>query len=275
MKKILTILVLLLAFAPLVAAAGPTKLAVTEIKVRRGVDPVIARVVEEFLANETSRLAVFQVIGRDDIQRMFDHEQQKQMVGCDEDSCLAEIGGALGVDLLLAGSMDKVGETTLISLKLINIRTAEVTRRESGRLRGATEEDAIDAVAILFRQLFKPELKAQEPKRLWTWVATGAAGALAVTGAVLVGVGYADDAEAQRLADGSTSTSTYYSEVTKIEEKSRSEKIAGGVILGVGGAAAVTALLLYFFEVEEPALAVAPVLSGDLTFTGVSIGGTF
>lgn len=271
MKKLITILVLLL--VPLAGAARPTKLAVTEIKVRRGVDPVIARVVEEFLANETSRLAVFQVIGRDDIQRMFDHEQQKQMVGCDEDSCLAEIGGALGVDLLLAGSMDTVGETTLISLKLINIRTAEVTRRESGRLRGATEEDAIDAVAVLFRRLFKAELEAQEPKRLWTWVAAGTAGALAVTGAVLVGVGYADDAEAQRLADGSTSTSTYYSEVTKIEEKSRSEKIAGGVILGVGGAAAVTALLLYFFEVEEPALAVAPAVGRD--FKGLAFGGTF
>jgi len=269
MKKILTILVLLL--IPL--TAGAAKLAVTEIKVRRGVDPVIARVVEEFLANETARLRDYQVIGRDDIQRMFDHEQQKQMVGCDEDSCLAEIGGALGVDLLLAGSMDKVGETLLISIKLINIRTAQVERREAGRLRGATEEDAIDAVAVLFRRLFKAELEAQEPKRLWTWVATGTAGALVVTGAVLVGVGYADDAEAQRLADRSTSTRTFYSEVQEIEEKSRSEKIAGGVILGVGGVAAVTALLLYFFEVDEPAFAVAPAVDRD--FKGLAVGGTF
>jgi len=272
MKKLIIILVILI--VPLTAVAQ-TKLAVTEIKVRRGVDPVIARVVEEFLTNEAARVGIYQVIGRDDIQRMFDHEQAKQMVGCDEDSCLAEIGGALGVDLLLAGSMDKVGETYLISLKLINIRTAEVTRRESGRLRGVTEEDAIDAVAVLFERMFKVDL-VEKPKRIWTWVMTGTAVALAVTGAVLIGVGYADDAEAQSLADRSTTNNTFYSQVQEIEERSRSEKVAGGVVLGVGGAVAVTAILLYFFEVDEgPSIAVAPTTNRDFSFAGISIGGTF
>ncbi len=187
----------------------------------------------------------------------------------------SEIGGALGVDLLLAGSMDKVGETYLISLKLINIRTAEVVRRESGRLKGVSEEDAIDAVAVLFERMFKVDL-VEKPKRIWTWVATGTAAALAVTGAVLIGVGYADDAEAQRLADRSATSSTFYNEVEEMEKKSEDEKLAGGVILGVGGAAAVTAVLRYFFEVDDDLnRAVAPSVSRDFTFAGVSVGGNF
>lgn len=256
------------------AAAKPIKMAVTEIKVQRGVDPVIARVIEEFMANETSRLPNYRVIGRDDIARMLNHEQEKQMLGCDE-SCLTEIGGALGVDILLAGSMDRVGDTFLISLKLINIRTAVVIRRESGRLRGSTEEDAIDAVQILFQRLFRNELESQQPKRLWTWVAAGTAGALAITGATLMGVGYADDREAQRIADRSSTEETPYNKVKRFEDKSQKEKIAGGVMLGVSGAAAVTAIVLYFIEAQDPTFAVAPAISGDLTFTGISIGGTF
>jgi len=275
MKKLITILVLL--WATVVQAGEGTKLAVTEIQARRGVDPVLAKVIEEFLVAQVARIGSYQVIGQDDILRMLGHEQQKQMTGCDDDSCLAEIGGALGVDKLLGGSMDKVGDSLLITLKLINIRTAQVERREAGRLQGATEEDALDAVTKLFSQMFRSELASYEPpERLWTWIAAGGAGALVITGAVLVGVGYADANEAQRLADKSATNHTYYSEITTLEKKSQDEKVAGGVILGVGGAAAVTAILLYFFEVDDDLnLAVVPTVGRDLTFAGVSFGGTF
>ena len=61
---------------------------------------------------------------------------------------------------MLSGAMDRVGASVLITLKLIDVKRAAVERRESERLRGATEEAALDAVNALFRRMFGQELAA-------------------------------------------------------------------------------------------------------------------
>jgi hypothetical protein len=44
-------------------------------------------------------------------------------------ACLAEIGGALGVDFILASHVGKVGHSFIVNIKLINIQTAKVEGR--------------------------------------------------------------------------------------------------------------------------------------------------
>lgn len=49
--------------------------------------------------------------------RRLSFEKDKQNLGCDADpACLAEIGGALGVEFIIAGSLVKVGDTLLSPL---------------------------------------------------------------------------------------------------------------------------------------------------------------
>ena len=69
------------------------------------------------------------VISRDEIKSMLLHEQSKMLMGCDDESCLAEIGGALGVQYIVSGNVGRIGETYLLHLKLINIREAKVENR--------------------------------------------------------------------------------------------------------------------------------------------------
>jgi len=279
MRRAATVLAAVLVLALALPVMAQTKIAVTEIKARRGVDPVLAKVIEEHLAFELAKTGAFQVTGRDDILRMLDHEQQKQMTGCADDSCLAEIGGALGVDKLVGGAMDKVGESVLLTLKLINVRTGQVERRESERLKGATEEQALDGIAILFRRMFAPELgetgKEKGGGRLWTWVATGAAGAVLVAGAVVLGIGQGDLGEANDLAGRSMTEDVYLSRVESLEDEGTAKTTAGGVLLGVGGALAVTAVVLFFLEGQDDSkpVAVAPVVSGQ--GGAIVVGGRF
>src|SRR5690606_27319445 len=68
------------------------------------------------------------VAGRD-IQAMLGFEREKDVLGCTDASCLAEIGGALGVDRILAGHIGMVGETYVVNIKLINIRQATTEAR--------------------------------------------------------------------------------------------------------------------------------------------------
>ena len=55
---------LLILVAAATVAAEPIKLAVTEIRARRGIDPVLAKVVEDFLVDELARQEQFSVVGR-------------------------------------------------------------------------------------------------------------------------------------------------------------------------------------------------------------------
>jgi hypothetical protein len=60
-------------------------------------------------ASELDRLGVFRVITADAIRDMLALEKQKQMLGCaDSLGCVAELGGALGVDYLVSGKVSRL-----------------------------------------------------------------------------------------------------------------------------------------------------------------------
>ncbi len=106
----------------------------------RGLEETIVQSITEVVIKEVDRLGLFRMISMDDIRQMLEHEQSKMMLGCDDTSCLAEIGEALGVELLLAGSVGKVGDTYVVSLKLIDVRKVEVISREERTVSGKIEE---------------------------------------------------------------------------------------------------------------------------------------
>jgi hypothetical protein len=75
----------------------------------------------------------YKVISTADINAMLSFEKQKELVGCeDKVACLIEIGGALGTDLLVAGTVGKLGSTFNVSLTLIDTRTNNVRQRFQG-----------------------------------------------------------------------------------------------------------------------------------------------
>ncbi|HUJ24629.1 MAG TPA: hypothetical protein VLW85_01320 [Myxococcales bacterium] len=67
----------------------------------RGVDAALAQSGGTLIASELDKLEVFKVISREDIRNMLSFEKDKQSLGCEADqACLAEIGGALGVEYI-------------------------------------------------------------------------------------------------------------------------------------------------------------------------------
>jgi hypothetical protein len=84
-------------------------------------------------------------VSRADLNAMLSLEKQKDLVGCEDDTgCIAEIGGALGVDLVVSGTLGRVGDTLSLSLTLIDIQTATVRERFQG---SCGSEDALIATA--------------------------------------------------------------------------------------------------------------------------------
>lgn len=122
---------LLLAQAPVNKTVS---IAVTDLKAR-GVDEVAAGALTTEVTNTVAGLGVFSVISGEDIKRLLTLEATRQACTGDADAaCLAEIGGALGVDYLVYGEVAKLGDTYSISLSLLNTAEAQAVGRANRKV---------------------------------------------------------------------------------------------------------------------------------------------
>jgi PEGA domain-containing protein len=100
-------LLALLVAAPSLAAEQKPKLAVLDL-VANGASKELASAAGGVVASELDRLGVFKVVTSDAIRDMLAFEKQRQMLGCADSGCIAEIGGALGVDYLVSGKVTRL-----------------------------------------------------------------------------------------------------------------------------------------------------------------------
>jgi hypothetical protein len=118
-----------------------------------GVDPTLARNLSEVMLGSIREGAPQAVIvGQGEINSMLRLEKQKDIMGCDEMSCLAEIGGALGADHLMTASVGRVGTLYIVNLRLINTKQARVLRHLSERVKGEAEQ-LVEAVSQMGKHL--------------------------------------------------------------------------------------------------------------------------
>jgi len=189
---------LLAAILPIVALAAPEaarpakrpRVAVMEIKILYG-DPQLEALLSEVALTEAATYRGLDTIGRSDITSLLGFERERQLLGCSQDaSCLAELGGALGVDYLLVGSVGRVGGLLRLDLKLVEGRRARVLGRSGVSLQDRAEllvEATQNGVRALLRQLSPgenagPVSRPTGPSRWPAWVALGVGGATLAAG---------------------------------------------------------------------------------------------
>lgn len=202
---------------PATQPASTIKIAVYEFGAR-GVQPRVARIVTDAVVVELRKVQQLDVIGMDEIKDMLSHEANKQMLGCDDDSCLAEIAGALGVDELVTGSVSLIGDTSLLNTRRIHLRTARVVHSYEQRLTPKAGEEFLAVVGAAVAALY-PEHKLRPgahrgvddavalalnppPLRPWIFYATAGGAVLlaALTGSATVMTALSYDAREQLVA---------------------------------------------------------------------------
>ncbi len=140
------LLALLALLLPALALAQPKpKLAVLDFAAN-GASRELASALGGVAANELDRLGAFQVVTSEAIRSMLAFEKQRQMLGCTDEGCMAEIGGALGVDWLVSGKVTRlapgggVPETFTLELTLTSVKKAQ---REGSAIETARSEAEI------------------------------------------------------------------------------------------------------------------------------------
>jgi TolB-like protein len=107
------------------------KIAVMDLKAVQGVSTGTVAILGNVVAADLARQG-FDVIAKSDIQAMLGFQKERQLLGCTEDAgCIAEIGGALGVDYVLTGQIGQIGSQFNISLLVVASRQAKVVTRLS------------------------------------------------------------------------------------------------------------------------------------------------
>ncbi len=146
------------------ALAAPPKVAVVPLASGEGVPGKTAESLTESVTAEVRRRSGAQVVSQREITTLLSLEQQKAMLGCQNDACFAELGGALGAERVVSGDLSRLGESWLFHLKLLDSGKAQVVATSDRRLRGGTIDDVLDALPAMVGELFpRPQAAVPQP----------------------------------------------------------------------------------------------------------------
>lgn len=144
------------------AGALAAQIVALDLSPEGDVPPRLARALNPILLTELSRVQGMSVISQDDVRALLELEANKQQLGCNETSCMTEIAGSLGAELLATAGIGRLGSTWVVSITLIRVDSAAVVRRTTGKSTGGeaiAEEAVVAAVRSLFREGVPSELQ--------------------------------------------------------------------------------------------------------------------
>lgn len=98
-----------------------------------GVDDNTARIFQGDIGKALARHTALEVMTATDLQTIADLEGQKAALGCDTDSCLAEIAGAMGARYIVYGRLGTIEDIVVVQLNLFDSEAARVVAREDVR----------------------------------------------------------------------------------------------------------------------------------------------
>lgn len=125
------------------AASSPRRLktVIMGLKAQRGADAGLCLSLERVIEGEVMADPGRDVMSRTELTQLMQLEAEKAAMGCEGDSCLAEIADALDADRVVSGTVDRLGSSYLVVLTELDARDVRVIGRVQKRL--STNEDRL------------------------------------------------------------------------------------------------------------------------------------
>jgi len=132
--------------APLHAADnGPTAAVLpVAVRVAHPAPDELGRMMAAALAVSLSGNGMQQLTTLDDVVAGLSYEEQRARIGCDGPQCVQELGGALGVDLVVVGEVLPVGTDVMWTASVVEVSSSAVKARGTVRANAA---DSLPAAA--------------------------------------------------------------------------------------------------------------------------------
>ncbi|MBN2695010.1 hypothetical protein JXR93_10130 [bacterium] len=287
MRVFLVVCLFLLSISLFSEEVKKIKVSVMDLKAEIGVDERVVNLLYEVILSEFQKYSNLSIISKTDITSMIQHEAQKEILGCNEDSCMAEIGGALGVDKIVLGNVGQIGNSFIITLKLADVKNAMVENRVSKTIT-MDENKLVPLVKILANELFNSfkqfrtepledlslddnkGKKESSPSKIFTWITLG-------TSVVLFGIGGYFYLDANSIQDDLNSGKYAGEDIEKTaQEDYESSVLMKQVFLSLGAVTLIGSGILFFFEGEgskpesKSSFKISPVITSDNFFVFTS-----
>jgi TolB-like protein len=229
------------------APVEKTKIVVLELEAS-GIESAQAELVGGVVAQTLSRFDTLEVVTTDDIRRVADFEAQKQALGCDQESCLAEIAGAMGAQYVIFGRLGALEESLLVQLNLFDAGAARPVARED--LRGKSLDELVDRMGPATTRLARTLLPEGAVIEVEDETPTATTGSAEGPGALTLGLRWGGAGlGALGLAVGTVATTIALIEVGVVSDtaqpaKARNDgKLVGAAMVITAGASGVVAVL--------------------------------
>lgn len=231
----------------LVLAAAPVKLAVNDFSTSGTIDRQIVGALQERFAQGLARPGRAEVLTPRVIAAVLGLERQRQLLGCQDDSCLAELSGALGVDALAVGDVVKLDATILLNVRVVDVRNAKTLASAS-----ATAQNfdgllvQVDAVAADVERRLLHHLRGAplaKPIPVAPWLVMGIGLTATVAGSVLLATGLTDrDAV---VANGQSGQLPWTPGEATLVLRNAAGRATAGLIVGAVGLSTIVGGLLW------------------------------
>lgn len=254
----------LLTLVVMAATPAPLRVASPGLQVVN-IEAKLGEFYSEHLAQQL-KVSGLQVVTSREIGSLLGIERQRQLLGCTETSCIAELANALGVDGLVLGDLALLSGRYQVNLKILSSadgRTIALSSASAG-----SEGELVEVLTAAARQLARdsslalgrpvPEVAGGGLRR-FAWVPLVGGVAFAGAGAACLVVSQNARETLRTGAPGASGLS-----VKSTGETTQALGIAG---LAVGGAALLGAGAMYLFGAEAPVN-----VSAVVSPTGASVG---
>lgn len=204
-------------------------------------------------------------------------ERQRQLLGCDATSCITELAGALGADVVVMGDVARLGGGVQVNVKVLSATTGKTLATFSKR--AANDAESLDVLSegghevllqtchALQRPVPEGLLMARQPALVRHWWVPGAAG-IAVAG-VGAGLFLVAQGDYQTLAKASADAPLTREQASNALTRGKVLEPAGvGCLVagGIGLAASITLFTIHRVSVSSDL--------GVVTFVPLPEGGT-
>lgn len=252
---------LLPALVLLAAAPAPIRLAAPEWTTVNMSAELGSFYAEEFA--RALRSEGLEVITAKDIQTLLGVDRQRQLLGCSESSCIAELGSALGCERVLNGQLAQLDDTFRGTLRVMSSVSGLVLAEEPVEAKG--QKALVSALERAARRMAK-KLKPPPPPPNLTWVPVVSGGsAVVVGGAIFFGAAGSNASKISAQSDENVAIG--------LAKDGKAFETTAWIMAGVGTAAIVTGVVMAVTGFPPPK--VTPTVNVTSTSASVGVTGVF
>jgi len=113
-----------------------------------------SKLLENIILAELYKYKKFNVISKSDVEKILNAEEFKMMMACSDNSCLMEVSGALGAEILVSGDIGAMETITQLSMQMMSNQDGHIYSRISKTIEGSNKvliQETKNAVAELLK----------------------------------------------------------------------------------------------------------------------------